>query len=93
MSRPMVDPLLDSGLRYRLLAARDCNTTYRELDDINMMRAYDWCKIVTMYTAGVMTNPEDKMPALSGVAAQWKHLSGWFSVAGAWVDIFPNCLL
>ncbi|KAF9456985.1 heterokaryon incompatibility protein-domain-containing protein [Collybia nuda] len=56
--------------------------------------AKSWDTILQQYTACKLTNPEDKLPALSGVAEQFHRL--WPQsryVAGLWTHQFPATLL
>lgn len=51
-----------------------------------------WCRIVQDYSHRLLSNPEDKLPALSGFAAEWKRMKPqdeYFS--GLWKsDIFKG---
>lgn len=90
MTRALADPLLDSDLRHKFLAARYPNGSYVAKDARSV---YAWMEIIATYTGRAMTDPEDRLHALSGISAQWKHITGWTYIAGLWVDIFANCLL
>ncbi|KAH8589841.1 heterokaryon incompatibility protein-domain-containing protein, partial [Bisporella sp. PMI_857] len=89
MSRALADPLLDSDLRHKFLAIRHPEGSYVRKDAQSVCA---WLEIVTTYTSRAMKNAEDRLLALSGIAAQWKQITGWTYISGIWVEIFPNCL-
>ncbi|KAF4993164.1 hypothetical protein FGRMN_6649 [Fusarium graminum] len=45
-----------------------------------------WEKVVHHYTSRQLTNPSDKLPALSGLAQQYKQVRGGTYLAGLWQD-------
>ena len=52
-----------------------------------------WYEIVTPYTMKRMTFPEDKLPALSGIAAEVQQVTGSKYLAGLWRDsLIPSLL-
>jgi hypothetical protein len=53
----------------------------------------EWMTIVSEYTGRSMTDPQDKLPALSGIAAEFGRLSGDEYVAGLWASTLPYSLL
>ena len=71
-----------------------------KMENISWNRAVDlasmpkiWRSIVSSYTHRAMTNPDDKLPALSGIAAEFKRLSGDTYLAGLWEKGLPFDLL
>ena len=55
--------------------------------------ATSWYKIITPYTMKKMTFPEDKLPALSGIAAEVQQVTGSEYLAGLWRDsLIPSLL-
>lgn len=55
--------------------------------------ADEWRDIVRQYTRRTMTDPGDKLPALSGIAAEFGRLSGDEYLAGLWKSSLPYGLL
>jgi hypothetical protein len=53
----------------------------------------EWRQIVSEYTGRSMTDPEDKLPALSGIAAEFGRLSKDEYLAGLWARTLPYNLL
>jgi hypothetical protein len=53
----------------------------------------EWRDIVLEYTRRAMKDPTDKLPALSGVAAEFGRLSGDVYLAGLWKSSLPYSLL
>ena len=53
----------------------------------------EWNEIVQQYTSRSLTVREDKLPALSGIAAEFQRLSGDVYLAGLWQRNLPWGLL
>jgi hypothetical protein len=53
----------------------------------------EWRNIVFEYTGRSMTDPEDKLPALSGIAAEFGRLSDDEYLASLWASTLPYSLL
>jgi Heterokaryon incompatibility protein (HET) len=53
----------------------------------------DWQYLVRQYTSRAITDPNDKLPALSGIAAEFQRLSGDEYLAGLWRSTLPHSLL
>lgn len=52
-----------------------------------------WREIVRSYSVRKLTNIDDKLPALSGIAALLKNKSGYVYAAGLWKESMPFDLL
>ena len=48
--------------------------------------AWDWGKIVRLYSNAKLTNPADKLPALSGIARRQHEATGDHYLAGMWKE-------
>lgn len=55
--------------------------------------ADEWRDIIRQYTRRTMSDPSDKLPALSGIAAEFRRLNGDEYLAGLWKSSLPYGLL
>jgi hypothetical protein len=62
-----------------------------ELDDANMRLEY-WISVVQTYGETQLTDPNDKFPALSGLAYQFNQVTGYRYLAGLWEDFLHPML-
>jgi Heterokaryon incompatibility protein (HET) len=53
----------------------------------------EWGQIIRQYTSRAITDPNDKLLALSGIAAEFQRLSGDEYFAGLWRSTLPHSLL
>ncbi|KAF2435572.1 HET-domain-containing protein [Tothia fuscella] len=52
----------------------------------------DWQTLVQWYSTRNVTNPNDRLPAISALARQIRNASGWSYTAGLWAETFPQGL-
>ena len=52
-----------------------------------------WYLIITAYSSRMITNDQDRLPALAGLAKSFKQFSGDEYAAGLWIDDIPAGLL
>ena len=52
-----------------------------------------WHRVVNEYTTRSLTKPEDKLPALSGLASEFAQITGYHYLAGMWLETLTNDLL
>lgn len=65
----------------------------RYADDGSMSLYWDWYDMVKDYTRREFTKCDDKLPALSGLAANFSRRTGDSYVAGLWANHMPYGLL
>lgn len=46
----------------------------------------NWANIVKQYSAKDLTYPEDRLPALAGIAEEYGHITGWTYICGLWQE-------
>jgi hypothetical protein len=51
-----------------------------------------WARVVELYTRCDLTKPDDKLPALSGIAMTYAAATGMTYIAGLWKER-PFCQL
>ncbi|ROW15235.1 hypothetical protein VPNG_02965 [Cytospora leucostoma] len=52
-----------------------------------------WCSIVQDFTSRRITNTNDRLPALAGMAEEFRKASGYQYLAGMWLEELPTSLL
>lgn len=62
-------------------------------DDCSVMQWQFWGEVVTAYSKCFMTQPGDKLLALSGIATEMKQLLHYRYLAGLWEELLPYELL
>lgn len=56
-------------------------------------RHVPWQPIVEEYSQREITNEEDRLPALDGLAAHYHHTTGYTYLVGLWLEEMPRSLL
>lgn len=46
----------------------------------------NWANIVTQYSTKDLTYPEDRLPALAGIAEEYGRITGWTYICGLWQE-------
>lgn len=46
----------------------------------------NWASIVKQYSAKDLTYPEDRLPALAGIAEEYGHITEWTYTCGLWLE-------
>jgi hypothetical protein len=62
-------------------------------DTANKVLYHDWYNMVTRYSECFLTNPSDKLVALSGIIQKCEELTGDTCMSGIWANDLVYCLL
>jgi hypothetical protein len=79
-SRERNDPLFSKALKLVLRASKSDSVTADQLRDLQS----DWRLLVGLYSRRALTLGTDRLPAISGIAAQFGNITGDGYKAGLW---------
>lgn len=79
------DEISKERLGFKVITGKIGKTYYSERG-CQQIIPENWASIVRQYSAKNLTYPEDRLPALAGIAEEFGNVTGWTYICGLWQE-------